>query len=215
MPVGLVTVVVMLAAGGCAAATARPVLTPGMALPVWPEPPLPTRIAFVQVLADGQSMGAAKAGLKDSFVNFISGRQPPGDHLYQPMDIAASDDGQRVYIADFGQMSVFVGNFATKTFAPLSQPFERPFGIGIDNEENIYVSEQDGKRVTVLNRALQVARVITHPSLDPALRPRCGPKPRPSVRRRSVEAGLPGPLRQGLRSAGEPNADVGERARFV
>ncbi len=166
MPVGLVVLAVATAVtGGCATVPVRPAPGPEVVLPVWPEPPLPPRITFVQLLADGQSIGAAKAGLRESFVNFIAGRTPPSDHLYQPMDIAPSDDGQRVYVADFGQMSVFVGDFERKTFAPLSQPFDRPFGIGIDNAENIYVSEQDGKRITVLNRALQVVRVITHPSL--------------------------------------------------
>jgi DNA-binding beta-propeller fold protein YncE len=172
----LVTVTALVTAG-CAsggairANSASNVGTPAAAaeaavpLPVWPEPPLPPRVAFVRVLSDGQSLGTVKTGLKESFVNFISGKQPSSDHLYQPMDIAASDDGQRVYIADFGQGSVFIGNFATKTFAPAPQPLERPFGIAIDNDENIYVSEQQARRITVLNRSLRVVRVIAHPSL--------------------------------------------------
>ena len=161
-PAWLLTVVVAVGAAGCAARTAAPA---GPTAIAWPEPPLPPRVTFVQVLSDQESMGAAKRGFKASFTDYVAGKQPPKNHLYQPMDIAVSDDGQRVYVADFGQMAVFRVDFASKTLAPLPQSFERPFGIGIDNDENLYVSEQDAKQITVLNRALQRVRVITHPSL--------------------------------------------------
>ena len=146
---------------GCATKTAAPEV-PSRS---WPEPPQPPRITFVQLLEDQQSMGAAKAGFKASLVAYVSGRQPPRDHVYQPMDLAVSDDGQRVYIADFGQMALFLADFRAKTFTPIAVPFQRPFGVGIDDNENIYVSEQEGRRITVLNRRLQPLRVMTDPSL--------------------------------------------------
>jgi len=157
----LAVLVATLGAAGCATKTAQARL-PSIA---WPEPPLPPRVTFVQLLSDQTSMGADKRGFKASFADYISGKQPPKDHLYQPMDIAVSDDGQRVYVADFGQMSVFRVDHASKTLAPVPHPFERPFGIGLDADENLYVSEQDGRRITVLNRALKTVRVITHASL--------------------------------------------------
>ena len=145
---------------GCAA-KAAPNLLPTLS---WPEPPLPPRISFVQLLADQDSFGPTGRGFKDSFADFITGKQPPKNHLYQPMDIAVSDDGQRVFIADFGQGAVFQVDYITKTLAPVSQSFERPFGLGLDNEENLYVSEQDARRVTVLDRTFQRVRVISHAS---------------------------------------------------
>lgn len=153
--------VAVMGAAGCAARTAN-LESPTL---VWPDPPLPPRVTFVQLLSDQQSMGPVNRGIRESFMDYVSGKQPPSDHLYQPMDIGVSDDGQRMYVADFGQMTVFLADFDAKTMAPIEEPFERPFGVGLDDDENIYVSEQDGRRVTVLNRALERIRVITDPSL--------------------------------------------------
>lgn len=150
------------AMGGCATAKVQ---APQVTAIAWPEPPLPARVTFVRLLSDPQSMAAPKRGVKQSIVDYLSGKQPPRDHLYQPMDIAVSDDGQRVYVADFGQMSVFLVDFTAQTLSPLPQPFERPFGIALDADENLYVSEQDGRRITVLDRSLRPVRAITHDSL--------------------------------------------------
>jgi DNA-binding beta-propeller fold protein YncE len=148
----------------CAPRTVAPAASPTTTV-VWPEPPQPARIKFVQVLSDSQSMAPPKRGVKQSIVDYLSGKQPPSDHLYQPMDIAASEDGQRVYIADFGQMSVFVVDYAAKRLSTLPVVFERPFGVALDRDGLIYVSEQDAKRITVLDPSGQRLRAITHPSL--------------------------------------------------
>ena len=149
-------------AWGCASA---PKAAAALVAPVWPAPPLPARVTFIQLFSDQQSMGPIKRGFGESFMAYVSGKQPPSDHLYQPMDMDVTDDGQRVYIADFGQMSVFLLDFGAKTFGPLPQSFERPFGIGLDNDANIYVSEQDARRVTVLSPAFKTLRVISDESL--------------------------------------------------
>lgn len=161
---GLVALTLAATWAGCAAKTSVS-KTPKLVTLAWPEPPQPPRITFVQLLADPQSMGPQKRGFKESFLSYVAGNQPPRDHLYQPMDIAVSDDGQRVYIADFGQMAVFVADYTAKRFVPIAHPFERPFGISIDDNENLYVSEQDARRITVLDRKLQPVRVITDASL--------------------------------------------------
>ena len=110
-------------------------------------------------------MGADDGSFAASVLDFFAGKQPPREHLYQPMDIAVSDDGQRVYIADFGQMAIFVADFESSTMAPVPQYFERPFGIAIDDEENVYVSEQDARQITVLDSALRRVRVISDTTL--------------------------------------------------
>lgn len=145
-------------------ASSAPKVTPDVT-PAWPGPPLAPRVTFVQLYSDQRSMGPVKKGFTASFMEYVSGKRPPVDHLYQPMDIDVTDDGQRVYIADFGQGTVFLVDFAAKKLGPLPQQFERPFGIGLDNDTNVYVSEQEGRRITVLNSEFKTLRVITHESL--------------------------------------------------
>jgi DNA-binding beta-propeller fold protein YncE len=152
----------MAAAWGCASA---PKAAAVFVAPSWPAPPLPPRVTFVQEFSDQQSMGPVKRGAAEAFLAYLAGKQPPSDHLYQPMDIDVTDDGQRVYIADFGQMTVFLVDHVAKTLGPLPHAFERPFGLGLDSDANIYVSEQEGRRITVLSPAFKTLRVITHESL--------------------------------------------------
>jgi DNA-binding beta-propeller fold protein YncE len=156
-------VLLTLGVAGCAGRQAASRSEPEVM--AWPAPPQPPRVTFVQILASQRSMGQEGRGIKGSVVDFFAGKQPPRDHLYQPMDIDVSDDGQRVYIADFGQMAVYVADFASHTLAPLPQNFEHPFGIAIDAQENIYVSEQDARRITVLDSLHRTVRVISDTSL--------------------------------------------------
>ena len=158
---GILLVLVLGAAGGCAGGNVRPeanVLS-------WPGPPLPPRVTFVQMLVSQRSMGPDGRSFGESVIDFLAGKQPPRDRLYQPMDIEVSDDGQRVFITDFGQMAVYLADFGTHSLAPLPESFERPFGIAIDGEGNIYVTEQDARRVTVLDPGLRPVRSISDSSL--------------------------------------------------
>ncbi|RMH17288.1 MAG: hypothetical protein D6696_16085 [Acidobacteria bacterium] len=131
----------------------------------WPEPPETTRIQFVQTLATKLDLGVEQK--RRSFFDKLTGTRPPLDHLYQPMDIAVSDDGKRVYVADFGQLMVFLFDLEAKevTLIGRQRPFARPFGIALDGEENLYVAEQDSARIVVLDRQRKPIRVIGHESL--------------------------------------------------
>ncbi len=155
-----VTVIVM---GGCATRSAVVRAEPEVL--AWPAPPLPPRVKFVRLVTDPPSMGVVKRDFAETVVDFFSGKQPPRDRLYQPMEIEVSDDGQRVYIADFGQMVVFLADLQAKTLTPLPQAFERPFGLALDNDGNLYISEQDAKRITVVDPSYKSLRMITDPSL--------------------------------------------------
>lgn len=132
----------------------------------WPEPPLTPRIQFVQTYATEEHLGRGPTK-KQRLFSFLAGRKPPQSHVYQPMDIEVSDDGRRFYVADFGQLLVFVFDFDSKRVTPIgeSRPFARPFGLALDGDENLYVSEQETARVVVLDREHQPLRIIRHPSL--------------------------------------------------
>jgi DNA-binding beta-propeller fold protein YncE len=161
--IAAVPIVVVFAVAGCA--TGRQVVGPEPEPLTWPPPPLSARVTFVRLLSDQDSLRSPKRNFAQSVVDFFSGRQPPLNHLYQPMGIEVSDDGQRVYIADFGQMLVYLADLTTGSFAPLSRNFERPFGVALDDAGNLYVSEQDARRITVLDPSQQSIRVITDSSL--------------------------------------------------
>ena len=83
------------------------------------------------------------------------------------MDVAVSDDGRRFYVADFGQLVVFVFDFETKTVTQIgkNRPFNRPFGLAVDEHDNLYVSEQASRRISVLDREHKPLRRIEHESL--------------------------------------------------
>jgi len=132
----------------------------------WPEPPQTPRIQFVQTYATEEHLGRGPTRRQRLF-EFLAGRKPPQSHVYQPMDIEVSDDGRRFYVADFGQLVVFVFDFDTKKVTRIgdARPFARPFGLALDEHENLYVSEQQTARVVVLDREHQPVRIIQHPSL--------------------------------------------------
>ncbi|MFQ5348866.1 MAG: hypothetical protein ACE5EG_00320 [Thermoanaerobaculia bacterium] len=133
---------------------------------VWPEPPLEPRIRFLQTYANEKHLGR-KPTRRELFMQFLAGAVPPSTHVYQPMDIAVSDDGLRFYVSDFGRTVVFLFDFATKSVTQIGErrPLSRPFGVALDGEENLYVSEQGKRRIAVLNRDHEPIRIIKHPSL--------------------------------------------------
>lgn len=129
----------------------------------WPEPPLTTRIAFVKLLASEQDLGR-ETTWKETFVEFLTGERPPRWHLYEPMDVAVSDDGKRLYASDFGQLQVFVFDLVNRQ-VKLWGPFDRPFGLALDRKENLYVVEQASATIHVLDREGKKIKAIRHPDL--------------------------------------------------
>ena len=133
---------------------------------VWPEPPLEPRIKFLQTYSDEKHLGR-KPTRRELFMEFFAGTAPPRSHVYQPMDIVVSDDGKRFYVADFGQTVVFLFDFESKQVTSIGEarPFNRPFGLALDKDENLYVVEQGARRIVVLDREQTPIRIIKHPSL--------------------------------------------------
>ena len=127
---------------------------------VWPEPPLEPRIKFLQSYSDERHLGR-KPTRREMLMEFFAGAAPPRSHLYQPMDIVVSDDGQRFYVADFARTEVFLFDFETKrvTLIGETRPFNRPFGLALDEQENLYVVEQGGMSVRILNEQVEQATV--------------------------------------------------------
>ena len=134
---------------------------------VWPAPPLPTRIEFVRSIFSEADLGR-DVTFNEKMVEFVTGKKPPEDRIAEPMGIALSDDGNRVYVSDFSQLAVFVFDFGTKTFRKIGKgdALARPFGVALDAAENIYVVEQEKKGVHVFDRNGASLRFITDPSIE-------------------------------------------------
>ncbi len=125
---------------------------------VWPDPPETARIRFVQSFRTTEDLEestiarltrALTGGEKDTFLD-------------QPMGLALSDDGERIYISDLraGRISrVDLRRRKLETFAP-GEIFSMPFNVALDGDENVYISDSGSKRVGVYNRDGEHLRFI-------------------------------------------------------
>lgn len=162
-PVWVAAVARLALLAGCATVPEKPKLIELM----WPEPPLTPRIKFVRTLGSERDLGREPT-FAELLLEAVAGKKPPAGHLAEPMDIAVSDDGQRIYVSDYSQGQVYRFDLTGRELTLLGneRPFVRPFGLALDGAENLYVVEQGARRVRVLDRAGQVVRTFSDPSLE-------------------------------------------------
>jgi DNA-binding beta-propeller fold protein YncE len=134
---------------------------------VWPAPPLPKRIAFVRSIYGEKDINEDNT-FKPDLVDFLSGKKPPENRITEPMGIAVSDDGERLFVSDFVQLAVYEFDFGKKKFTKINKDkqLERPAGIALDADENIYVVESDKKGIDVMDKEGKELRFITDPSIS-------------------------------------------------
>lgn len=131
---------------------------------VWPAPPLTTRIKFVRSIASEEDLGRDTT-FSQQVLNFLAGVTPPPKHIVEPMGLAVSDDGQRLYVSNYSRLAVFAFDFAQQIFTQI-EPLARPTGLALDTDNNLYVVEQAKKTITVFDRQGEKIRSITHPSIE-------------------------------------------------
>lgn len=128
---------------GCAHAPPRPPV-------VWPEAPDTPRIRFVTAFRHTDDLDTGSWSRFRRSV--LGGSNDPA--LHQPMGLAISDDGQRVYVADPGISHVFVADLKSKRvalFAP-DEAMGQPFNVALDAEENVYVTDPGGAVLHVFTK---------------------------------------------------------------
>ncbi len=162
-------------AGGLAIGAALMVMagcatTPRQAEPVrlvWPPPPLTTRIEFVRSIVSDDDLGRDTT-FTQRLLNFLGGEKPTPNRIVEPMGLAVSDDGQRLYVSDFAHLAVFIFDFAHKRFSKIgaADKLARPVGLALDAQENLYVVEQEKKGISVFDREQRRIQFITHPSVE-------------------------------------------------
>jgi DNA-binding beta-propeller fold protein YncE len=134
---------------------------------VWPAKPLPARIEFVRSIVSDEDLGKDTT-FTQSVVHFLSGEKPAVNRVVEPMGLAVSDDGQRVYVSDYTRLAVYIFDFEHKTFKKIGEPevLQRPMGIALDAQEQVYVVEQQKKGIGVFDRQGKSLRFITDPSIE-------------------------------------------------
>lgn len=161
--VAAASALVTLLAAGCAAVPEKP----EQVRLVWPPPPLTARIEFVRSVVSDEDLGKDTT-FSQTLVAFLAGEKPPPNRIAEPMGLAVSDDGQRLYVSDYAQLAVFVFDFAQKTFRKIGEKeaLARPLGLALGADEQLYVVEQMKKGVSVFDRSGMRVRFITHPSIE-------------------------------------------------
>jgi DNA-binding beta-propeller fold protein YncE len=116
----------------------------------WPSPPETARIRFVTAFAAPADLDTSRsARLKRSVIGKSTALQ-----LKQPMGLAVSPDGNRLYVADYMLNHVVLVDLEKKVmdvFAP-ADPMGRVFGVALDRHENVYVTEAKNHEVLVFDR---------------------------------------------------------------
>lgn len=146
---------------GCASAPPEPQHL------VWPPPPLAPRIEFVRSIVSDEDLGRDTT-MTQKLLELLAGEKPAPNRVAEPMGIAVSDDGTRIYVSDFAQAAVFVFDFGAKIFTKIGrdEPLARPSGIALDAAENLYVVEQEKRVISVFDRKGKLLRTISDPSID-------------------------------------------------
>ena len=135
---------------------------------VWPEPPEVTRIEFIRTIISDEDLGKDTTG-SQSILKFLEGEKPAANRIVEPMGIAVSDDGERMYISDHAQGAVFAYDFAKKTARKIGggeKPLVTPMQLALDAQENVYVVEQAKKGVSVFDPQGKPLRFITDASIQ-------------------------------------------------
>lgn len=128
--------------GGCAAKSTVPDV-------FWPDPPDKARIKYVRSLQSRDDVAAVS--LREILVGKDKGRA-----LFQPMGLALSADGQRLYVADRGWNCVFVFDLKAGAVTSIGEderfPLGWPIGVALDAEENVYVTDTSTRTVRVYSK---------------------------------------------------------------
>jgi DNA-binding beta-propeller fold protein YncE len=130
---------------------------------VWPSPPLTARIEFLRSIASEEDVRKDTTATQ-KLINWLSGVKPPAKHILEPMGIAVSDDGQRLYVSNFGRQAVFAFDFRLKTFSEIG-PLAHPLALALDAQGQLYVVEQGKKQISIFDQAGNRLRSITHPDI--------------------------------------------------
>jgi DNA-binding beta-propeller fold protein YncE len=102
-------------------------------------------------------------------VETLLGPKKVPDSLQQPMGLAPSRDGKRLYVTDYAKPGVYVFDFDARRMWLLGgegHGFQSPLGIAVDDKDNVYVVDSEPRLIRVFEPSGKFLRNITHESLE-------------------------------------------------
>lgn len=150
---------------GCASSAAKKP-EPQFIRLMWPEPPEIPRIQFERWLSSDVHLGR-EISFGERMAEVLAGASGTEKFLEQPMDLAITDDGSKLYVSDFSRGKVYLFDLLTKrvTAIPENGLLANPFGVDVDAAGNLYVVEQSSREIRVFGPDLRELRKFTDPSL--------------------------------------------------
>lgn len=118
---------------------------------VWPLPPEKPRIRFVDAFASGRDLD--RSGWT-RFWQTVSGSGKDAVGLRQPLGLAVSDDGKRVYVADALNGAVLRADLEQRSFEPFAPKamVATAAAVALDADENVYITDPKKREVVVVTR---------------------------------------------------------------
>ena len=140
---------VLLTGAACSQPPARVSFEPGVAPDlVWPAPPEAPRIAFLGEFSTPADVGVSRSTWS-RIRDFLAGSAP--DALIQPMAVAATAGGERIFIADHAAQLVYLFDRARGRFQRLQladdQPLPSPVGLALAPDGRLFVTDSQLGRV--------------------------------------------------------------------
>lgn len=130
---------------------------------VWPPPPLTTRVRFLHSITSEIDL-KSDTTFTQGLVSFLTGEKMPQGRIAEPIGLAVSDDGDRLYVSDALQRTVFVFNFRTKTLSRI-EGLSFPGGVALDAQDNLYVVDTLKKSISVFGRDGKLVKEMGDDSL--------------------------------------------------
>lgn len=144
-------VLLLLLAAGCATVPEKKPVA-------WPAPPDKERIRFVSSFAHTVDLDTS------AFTKFTRAVLGGANdvRMRQPMGLALSPDGQRLYVADHGLGLVLVASFELEYLKIFSgdEPLAGPFDVAVDRNGDVYVSASGNGTIVVFDDLGHQKRVL-------------------------------------------------------
>ena len=124
---------------------------------VWPPPPAEARIRFVAAFSSAEDLGI-KESAWDRFIKFSAGSEDRS--LARPMAVAATPDGQVIYVADPDRRCVHRFDLNRRRYDCLGGALVSPVGLALSAEGQLYVADSALDTVFVLEPSSDVFQAL-------------------------------------------------------